>query len=102
MMQFLSLTQVHFQLLHELRLENTNSPFFLTLYQSLNKDLDQYADYEVQDGLLMYKGKLLLDPKSLLINQVLHECHTTLTWGHGGIQKTTTKGCAAFIWEGFK
>ena len=71
-------------------------------YQSLNKDLDQYVDYELRDGLLMYKGKLQLDPKSPLINQVLHECHTTLIGGHGGIQKTTAKVCAAFIWERVK
>ena len=86
----------------ELRLENLTSPFFLTLYQSLNKEPNQNVDYEVRDGLLLYKGKLLLDHNSPLVKQVLHKCHTTLIRGHGGIQKTTAKVYATFTWEGIK
>ena len=101
-LQFIAFTQVQFHLLDELRLENLNSPFFLTLYQTLNNEPDQNSDYEVCDGLLLYKGKLLLDHDSPLVQQVLHECHTTLIRGHGGIQKTTAKVCAAFTWERLK
>ena len=102
MLQFLAFIQVQFHLLDEMRLENLNSPFFLTLYQSLHNEPDQNGDYEVHDGLLLYKGKLLLDHNSPLVQQVLHKCHTTLIGGHGGIQKTTAKVCASFTWEGLK
>ena len=62
----------------------------------------QYEDYEVRDGFLLHKGKILLDPLSSLVPKVLHECHSTLLGGHGGIQKTTAKVCAAFTWPGVK
>ena len=62
----------------------------------------QFEDYEVRDGVLFFKGKLLLDPASPLVNQVLQECHSTLLSGHRGIQKTTAKVCVAFTWPGVK
>ena len=69
-MHFLAFTQVHFQLLDDLRIDNATSPFFLDLFNSMSKDPNQYADYEVRDGLLMHKGKILLDPLSSLVPQV--------------------------------
>ena len=51
----------------------------------MSQDPTQYADYEVRDGLLMRKGKILLDPLSSLVPQVLCECHSTLLGGHRGI-----------------
>ena len=68
----------------------------------MSKDPVQYADYELHDGLLMYHEKLLLDPTSPLITQVLQECHSTMIGGHGGIQKTTARICAIFTWKGVK
>ena len=92
-LQFLALTQVQFKLLDVLRLENSIAPFFINLYKSMELQLDQFQDYEVIDGLMLFKGKLLLDHQSPVVNQVLQECHSTLLGGHGGIQKTTAR-CA--------
>ena len=68
----------------------------------MNTNLAQYAEYEVRDGLLMHKGKILLDALSPLVTQVLKDCHSTLLRHHRGIQKTTAKVCATFIWIGVK
>ena len=54
-----------------------------------------------QDGLLLYKGKLLLDSTSQLIQLVLKECHLT-PMGHRGIHKMMAKVYAAFTWEGLR
>ena len=101
-LQFLAFTQVQFQLLDDLRTENSISSFFRDLYSAMSQDLAQYADYEVRDGLLLHRGKILLDPLSSLVPKVLHKCHSTLLGGHGGIQKTTAKVCAAFTRPGVK
>ena len=47
----------------------------------------QSDDYAIQDGVLLHKGRLLLDPTSSLVPVVLRECHATPIAGHGGIQK---------------
>ena len=62
----------------------------------------EFEEYEVRDELLLYKGKLLLDPTSLLVTQVLKKCHSTLMEGHRGIQNTRAKVYTAFTWPGVK
>ena len=62
----------------------------------------QFVDYDGRDELLLYKGKLLLDPTSSLISLVLRECHSTPIVGHGGIQKTIARVSASFTWNGLK
>ena len=59
--------------------------FYQNLYYAMNKEPAQFIDYTVRDGLLMYQGKILLDPMSPLVGQILEECHSTLNGGHGGI-----------------
>ena len=51
---------------------------------------------------MLYKGELLLDATSQLVQLVLRECHLTPMGGHGGIQKMMAKVCAVFTWEGLK
>ena len=50
----------------------------------------------------MYKGKILLDHTSPLVQSVLQECHSTPLGGHGGMQKTMARVCVAFSWDGVK
>ena len=71
--RFLSLSEVRFEFLDSLRHENRTSQFFLDLYRAIKDDFTQFTDYEVSEGLLLYKGKLLLDPKSPLILLILRE-----------------------------
>ena len=65
-------------------------------------DDHKLANYEVRDVLLLYKGKLLLDPTPQLVQLVLKECHSIPLGGHGGIQKIMAKVCATFSWSGLK
>ena len=99
---FLAISQVPFDLLELLRHENKTSPFYQNLCSALAANNSQFVDYDVRDGLLLHKGRLLLDPTSSLISLVLRECHPTPMAGHGGIQKTIAHVCAAFSWNGLK
>ena len=99
--RFLSLSEVRFEFLDSLRHEN-RTQFFMDLYRAIKDDFNQFIDYEVREGLLLYKGKLLLDPKSSLILLILRECDSTPMAGHGGIQKTISRVCLNFTWDGLK
>ena len=101
--QLLAFTRVQFKLTDDLRSENLTSIFLnQNLYVAMNKEPTQFTNYTVRDGLLMYQGKILLDPMYPLVCQILEECHSTLNGGHGGIQKTTAKVSVAFTWPGVK
>ena len=98
MAQFLAISQVQFDLLDSLYKENAASKFFQDKYKAVTAGVVGAEDYEMRDGLLLYKGKLLLEPTSELIKIVLQECHSTPSGGHEGIQKTIAKVAAAFAW----
>ena len=101
-LQFLALSQVRFQLLNQLRHENASFEFFQSLYRAIREKPSKYVDYEVRDGLLLLSEKLLLDPSSSIVQQVLNEAHTTLLGGHGGIQKSIARVRVAFTWLGMR
>ena len=101
-LQFLALSQVQFQLMDQLRQENASSQYFQSLYRVMREEPSKYVAYEVRDGLLLLSGKLLLDPSSSIVQQVLNESHTTLFGGHGGIQKTTARVSASFTSVGMR
>ena len=102
MAKFLALSQVCFTLLDSLHHENTTSAFFLARYMDLEEGVLDGDEYEVRDGLQLHKGRLLLDPISQLVHLVIQECHSKLSGGHGGMQKTMAKVSAAFTSLGMK
>lgn len=102
MPQYLAISQVRFELLDSLRQENATSTFFLEKYKELDDSILGFDEYEVRDGLLLHKEKLLLDYNSPLVILIIQECHSTPLGGHKGIQKTMAKVSTAFTWVGMK
>ena len=82
---FLALSRVSFDLFELLRHENKTSPFYQNLHSALAANDSQFVDYDVREGLLLHKGRLLLDPTLSLISLVFKECHSTPIGGHGSI-----------------
>ncbi|XP_061375386.1 uncharacterized protein LOC133317533 [Gastrolobium bilobum] len=101
-MSLMAAATVQVELLDTLRQENHSSPFFQQIYKSIAEDPSSNAHYKAYDGLLFYKGKLLLDPSSPLVHQVLHENHSTFMSGHTGIQKTMARVSASFSWPNWR
>ena len=99
---FLAISQVRFDLLDTLRHENKTSVFFLEKYRDIEVGVLSREEYEIRDGLLLFKGNLLLDHHSQLVQLVIKECFSTRIGGLGGIQKTVAKVAAAFIWSRMK
>ena len=74
MAQFLAISQVRFDSLDTLRQENATSVFFLDKYRDVEAGVLGREEYEIRDGLLLYKEKLLLDHNSQLVQLVIREC----------------------------
>lgn len=57
--------------------------------QKLHKHLCEgklNTDYTVKDGVLFYKKRYCLSPKSFLIPGILQEYHASLLAGHSGVK----------------
>lgn len=54
--------------------------------------------YDVKDGLIFRKGKLMIPENSALRNQILQEFHDTKMRGHVGRNKIIARICSQFYW----
>ncbi|CAM8954476.1 unnamed protein product [Rhodiola kirilowii] len=69
------------------------------LLQSILTDPTDHKDYLVRDGLILYKGKLLVPDNSALRELILFEYHDTPVGGHPGIARTLSRVSANFTWK---
>lgn len=58
--------------------------------------------YSVKDGLIFYKGRMLLVAETKFLKQVLKAFHDTPLAGHPGFYKTYRQICERFSWKGMK
>lgn len=72
------------------------------LRQSLQNDPNSLPNYSLLDGLLFFKGRLMLSKESKLIPSLLAEFHDTPMGGHSGFTKTYKKLAGNFFWKGMK
>jgi len=86
----------------QVREEVQSDPNLVHLSESLQSNPAVAPHYVLCDGLLFFKGHLVL-PKSLaLIPTLLAEFHDTVTSGHLGFMKTYKRLASTFFWKGMK
>ncbi|CAM8905351.1 unnamed protein product [Rhodiola kirilowii] len=95
-------TRPMFGLLKGLRHLFTTSPAAKDLYNQVVSKPGEHADYQVRDGLLLYKNKLVVPEDSLLRDLIIHEYHDTPVGGHAGIQRTMARINLHFHWPGLR
>lgn len=65
-----------------------NSAYFFELQKKLQQDEESNKNYKKVGEIWFYKGKILLDPKSIVYQQVVFEHHNTPIRGHSGYKRT--------------
>ncbi|MCH81226.1 retrotransposon protein [Trifolium medium] len=69
------------------------------------QDQDQsenYKDYSMKEGLLLWKDKLLIPNNSDIIKHILNEFHTSHIGGHAGVTRTMARIRAQFYWKNMR
>jgi hypothetical protein len=86
--------QVHLvdQLLHANRNAESLETFRMTARESQNPHL------KLEDGLLLYQGRLFIAEDNQLRTKLLHEIHATLPAAHPGRNKTRKIAARQFYW----
>ncbi|KAL9664949.1 hypothetical protein QQ045_020358 [Rhodiola kirilowii] len=57
---------------------------------------------QIRDGLVLYKGKILVPKDAAIRNLILHEFHDSPIDGHAGIARTLARISTTFHWEGLR
>ncbi|GKC68366.1 ty3-gypsy retrotransposon protein [Tanacetum coccineum] len=81
---------------------NLSDPFLVELHKKLNDGLLNQAEYTVKDGLLLFKGKLLIDCDPHLIQEILREFNCIPVGGYSGVRKTMASVNQTFTWPTMK
>jgi hypothetical protein len=92
----------HFSLWEELKEINVADPNLIALHQKLQAQPELMTNYKVRDGLLFFKGRIVIPPKSPLKHEILHEFHASKLAGHSGILRTLKRLAQNFFWEAMK
>lgn len=72
------------------------------LYDQCVANRLQSPEYLIKDGLLLWKGRIMLPSDEDIINQVLLEFHSSKVGGHAGVTKTMARICSQFFWPGMQ
>lgn len=68
----------------------------LTLIESITKDPGQYPNFALQEGLLLFKGRIWISANSALQPLLIAEFHLTPMGGHAGVQRTLARLASMF------
>ncbi|CAL1396383.1 unnamed protein product [Linum trigynum] len=80
----------------ELRAAMENNPYLQEVRErALAPEVDHYA---YRQGLVFYKGRIVLPPLSSLVTTVLKEFHDSPMGGHSGAQRTLSRISRHFYW----
>lgn len=65
-------------------------------------DKTAYGDFSITEGILRYKGRVVVGNDADLRSAILTEIHNTTYGGHSGVQGTYIRLKSSFYWPGMK
>ncbi|KAJ0568387.1 putative nucleotidyltransferase, Ribonuclease H [Helianthus annuus] len=72
---------------------------FQRLLTAVTTDSSHYPNYQVHDGLLFFRGRLLIPDDSTLKQLLLNEFHALVTGGHSGVTRMFHRLSSTFFWK---
>lgn len=98
----LSWSEPQNQLLQQLKDELAQQDQLANTVRLCQNNAPPDTNYSVKEGLLYWKGRLVLPNQSSLIQKVLWEYHSSPIGGHAGITRTMARVMAQFYWPKMK
>ncbi|PNX80974.1 Ty3/gypsy retrotransposon protein, partial [Trifolium pratense] len=90
-----------FGIVQQLQKENASDPFLLAFHQQHTEGILPIP-YSIINGLVLHKGRYVLNSASPLCSLIISEFHATPSGGHAGIKRTLTRVAANFFWQGMR
>ena len=93
------------QMIHYDASASAGDPLVLQVLQSMHEDIplpfhSRLADWQVEAGILTYKGHIYVPADDSLRHTILEHCHDHESAGHPGFLKTHQLVAAEFWWPG--
>ena len=68
------------------------------LYKQCIEGTMSGTEYTVNNGLLFWKGRMMIPLNEALKQKIMHEFHASKIGGHEGITKSVSRICKQFYW----
>lgn len=72
------------------------------IHHEVIEDSLSHLKYSIQQGKLLYKGRLVLSSSSKLISTILHTYHDSVMGGHSGFLRTDKRLTSELYWPSMK
>lgn len=86
----------------EIRKQIQHDPFISQLRETLEKGKEVPKGYTLENGVVKYKGRLVIPNTSILVQSLLHEYHDTPMGGHSRDLKTYQRLASEWYWLGMR
>jgi hypothetical protein len=100
--QLQAISSPQFNLWAELRHLNEIDPYLRALREKLTAQPENHPHFLDHDGLLFYKGRIVIPPASYLCTTLLAEFHNSKMGGHSGVLRTYNRIAQSFYWEAMR
>ncbi|KAL4324042.1 hypothetical protein GQ457_11G007640 [Hibiscus cannabinus] len=91
-----------FGILADIRAASYNDPNILVLKQKIREGDVQNSEYTEQEGLVVFKGRIVIPKELALRSRLLWEYHDSKLGGHAGVNRTYRRLSASFYWAGMR
>ena len=68
------------------------------IYKQCREGTMKGTEYIVRDGLLFWKGRMMIPENQALKQQIMQEFHASKIGGHEGVTKSVSRICKQFYW----
>ncbi|KAH0737522.1 hypothetical protein KY290_036227 [Solanum tuberosum] len=101
-MMALTLAVTEIALINKLRQLNRTNAKLLDLQHQLCTDPASLPQFSFQEGLLLFRNRLVIPPDHDLKKLLLEEFHSSKIGGHAGISRTFHRLSSNFYWSGMR
>lgn len=98
----LALSVVQTDWLNSLKLGWQTDPILKAIIEELSNDPTSNEGYNLSQGVLSYKGRLVVSSDAQLRALIMQEIHATPLGGHSGTEKTYRRAKRFFYWKGMR
>lgn len=94
--QLHTISSPHFHLWAELRHVNQTDPDMVALHEKYSSQPEKHPYLLDREGLLLYRGRIVIPPSSSLCTKLLEEFHNSKMGGHSGVLRTYNRIAQSF------
>lgn len=88
--------------LEEVQAQLQGDPYIQQLVADLREGRPHMEGFTVENGLVLYKGRIVIPPKSPLVHKLLTFYHDSPSGGHSGDLKTYLRMASEWYWAGMR